>query len=102
MAAVSYSKRPSGQGANGKGVEEPDVEAFVRPTLKVTDLPITAAQQATIQNLVKSFQKGGGFDVIRKDIWSQFVQSVRCLSRTDAPSLYCLLTHYRNRKQRTP
>jgi hypothetical protein len=83
MAAVGVPKRLSAQQPNA----DPELNDFVRPALKVTDLPITAAQQATIENLVTAFKKGGEFDVIRKDIWNQFVQSVR----PHTHSLTCLV-----------
>ncbi|KAL4738020.1 complex proteins associated with Set1p component shg1-domain-containing protein [Aspergillus similis] len=60
---------------NGVGVKRPsfDVERFQqRKKFKTEELPLTAAQHKAIEDLLHSFKKKGGFDHIRKKIWSEF------------------------------
>ncbi|KAL6234472.1 complex proteins associated with Set1p component shg1-domain-containing protein [Aspergillus navahoensis] len=57
------------------GVKRPsfDVERFQqRKKFKTEELPLTAAQHKAIEDLLHSFKKKGGFDYIRKKIWSEF------------------------------
>ena len=70
----------SGAQENGVGVKRPsfDVERFQqRKKFKTEELPLTAAQHKAIEDLLHSFKKKGGFDHIRKKIWSEFHDGVR-------------------------
>ncbi|KAL5002602.1 complex proteins associated with Set1p component shg1-domain-containing protein [Aspergillus recurvatus] len=60
---------------NDTGVKRPsfDIERFQqRKKFKTDELPLTAAQHKAIEDLLHSFKKKGGFDHIRKKIWSEF------------------------------
>ncbi|KAL4754940.1 complex proteins associated with Set1p component shg1-domain-containing protein [Aspergillus terricola var. indicus] len=60
---------------NGVGVKRPsfDIERFQqRKKFKTEELPLTAAQHKAIEDLLHSFKKKGGFDHIRKKVWSEF------------------------------
>ncbi|KAL4899504.1 complex proteins associated with Set1p component shg1-domain-containing protein [Aspergillus multicolor] len=62
-------------GAQVNGLKRPsiDVERFQqRKKYKTEELPLTAAQREAIEDLLHSFKKKGGFDHIRKKIWSEF------------------------------
>ncbi|PYH99312.1 hypothetical protein BO71DRAFT_369178, partial [Aspergillus ellipticus CBS 707.79] len=56
------------------GVKRPslDLESLQRKKFKTDELPLSAAQHTAIENLLHSFKKRGGFDTIRKKIWSEF------------------------------
>ena len=56
---------------------EPDDAEFKRKKLKLSDLPISGAQRATIDGLLLTFKKSGEFDKLRKSIFAQFESSVR-------------------------
>ena len=43
-----------------------------RKKLKPSDLPLTQEQRATIDSLLYTFKKKGGFDELRKKIYKQF------------------------------
>lgn len=44
---------------------------------KTSDLPLTAAQRTSVDNLLYTFKKKGGFDNLRKQVWAQFNEGVR-------------------------
>ena len=46
-------------------------------TVQASDLPLTSATRAAIENLAHSFKKKGGYDAIRKQVWEKFEASVR-------------------------
>lgn len=56
--------------------QEDDDEEFTRKPLKLSDLPITASQRATVDGLILKFKKSGEFDKLRKAVFAQFEQSV--------------------------
>ena len=43
---------------------------------KTAELPLTAAQRTSVDNLLYTFKKKGGFDNIRKQVWAQFNEAV--------------------------
>jgi hypothetical protein len=47
-----------------------------RKPLKTSELPLNAAQRATIDSLLHTIKKKGEFDFVRKRIWSQYTESV--------------------------
>jgi hypothetical protein len=69
------------------GVKRPsvDVESVQRKKFKTEELPLTAGQHEAIENLLHSFKKKGGFDTIRKKIWSEFHDGV-CSLRFSYPT----------------
>ena len=48
-----------------------------RKKLKTSDLPLKSDQRASIDNLLNTIKRNGEFDVLRKKVWAQFVESVR-------------------------
>ena len=73
----SQSKRPA-----------TDIESLKRKKFKAEDLPLSAAQHAAIDKLLHSFKKKGGFDTIRKQLWSEFNDGVRsCLYSVDIANI---------------
>ncbi|KAL4978357.1 complex proteins associated with Set1p component shg1-domain-containing protein [Aspergillus desertorum] len=69
-----FVEAPEAQ-VDGVGVKRPsfDVERFQqRKKFKTEELPLTAAQRKAIEDLLHNFKKKGGFDHIRKKIWSEF------------------------------
>lgn len=56
-----------------------DIESLKSKKFKADDLPLSSAQHASIDKLLHSFKKKGGFDSIRKKIWADFNDGV-CLS----------------------
>lgn len=61
------------------GVKRPslDVESLQRKKFKTEELPLTSAQHEVVDELLHSFKKKGGFDHIRKKVWSEFHDGVR-------------------------
>jgi hypothetical protein len=53
-----------------------DIESLQRKKYKTSELPLSGAQRATIDNLLHAFKKKGGFDNVRKKIWAEFNESV--------------------------
>ncbi|KAJ5917606.1 hypothetical protein N7466_011160 [Penicillium verhagenii] len=49
-----------------------DIESLRSKKYKADDLPLSSAQHASIDKLLHSFKKKGGFDSIRKKIWADF------------------------------
>ncbi|PWY77379.1 hypothetical protein BO70DRAFT_363321 [Aspergillus heteromorphus CBS 117.55] len=66
------------EGLLATGVKRPslDLESLQRKKFKTEELPLSAAQHTVIENLLHSFKKRGGFDTIRKKIWSEFHDGV--------------------------
>ena len=64
------------------GVKRPavDIESVQRKKFKPSELPISAAQRASIDNLLYSFKKKGCFDSVRKKIWAEFNESVSLIA----------------------
>jgi hypothetical protein len=69
-------KRKSVQLSSSK--DEADDGEFVRKKLKLSDLPVAATQRSTIDALLLTFKKSGEFDKLRKALFAQFENSVRC------------------------
>lgn len=61
-----------------KGVKRDpvDMESVQRKKFKTSELPLSAAQHASIDNLLFSFKKKGGFDSVRKKVWAEFNEDV--------------------------
>lgn len=55
-----------------------NIESLKSKKFKADDLPLSSAQHASIDKLLHSFKKKGGFDSIRKKIWADFNDGV-CL-----------------------
>lgn len=53
-----------------------DMESIQRKKFKTSELPLSAAQHAAIDNLLFSFKKKGGFDSVRKKVWAEFNEDV--------------------------
>ncbi|KAL3260192.1 hypothetical protein ABHI18_004823 [Aspergillus niger] len=49
-----------------------DLDSLQRKKFKTDELPLSAAQHSAIEHLLHAFKKRGGFDSIRKKIWSEF------------------------------
>jgi hypothetical protein len=47
-----------------------------RKRFKTSELPLTAAQRGTVDQLLLTFKKRGGFDSLRKEIWAEYGASV--------------------------
>ena len=60
-------------------MEGPDF--LPRKRFKTSELPFNATQKATIDGLLHTIKKKGEYDSLRKQVWSQFEESV-CLSRS--------------------
>lgn len=65
-----------------------DIESLQRKKFKTSELPLSAAQRAAIDNLLYSFKKRGDFDNVRKTIWAEFNDGVRPFH---ASSCFCIL-----------
>ena len=52
-------------------------ETIQRKKFKTEELPLSTSQRTAIDNLLYSFKKKGGFDSVRKLIWSEFNDGVR-------------------------
>ena len=57
-----------------------DLDSLQRKKFKTDELPLSAAQHSAIEHLLHAFKKRGGFDSIRKKIWSEFHDGVFILS----------------------
>lgn len=53
-----------------------DIESLQRKKFKLDELPLTPAQHTSIQSLLHSFKKKGGFDSVRSSIWKEFDNGV--------------------------
>ncbi|EFE29791.1 uncharacterized protein ARB_03132 [Trichophyton benhamiae CBS 112371] len=62
------------EGAGVKRVGS-SMESLRRKKFKLSELPISTAQRTTIENLLYSFKKKGGFDAVRKEVWAKFNDS---------------------------
>ena len=52
-------------------------QVFVpRKRFKTSDLPLNATQRSTIDGLLHTIKKKGEYDTLRKQVWSQFAESV--------------------------
>lgn len=47
-----------------------------RKKLKTSDLPLSAVQRSTIDTLHHTIKKKGVYDALRKQVWSEYVDSV--------------------------
>ena len=65
---------------NGIKRASPDAEFLQRKKFKTEELPLSAAQQTAIEDLLHGFKKKGGFDNLRKKIWADFEEVVCILS----------------------
>lgn len=59
--------------ANGYGAE---FELPERKRPKVSELPLSSAQRASIDSMLHTFKKKGEFDALRKKAFAQFDKSV--------------------------
>lgn len=57
-----------------------DLDSLQRKKFKTDELPLSAAQHSAIEHLLHAFKKRGGFDTIRKKIWSEFHDGVFIIS----------------------
>jgi hypothetical protein len=53
-----------------------DLESLRRKKFKPSELPLSATQRASMDNLLYSFKKKGCFDSVRKKVWAEFSESV--------------------------
>lgn len=60
-----------------------DVVERPKKKYRVADLPISASQRSAIDGLVHTVKKKGIYDALRKQIWSQYNESVRFSAFTD-------------------
>ncbi|KAF3483196.1 uncharacterized protein GIQ15_02520 [Arthroderma uncinatum] len=51
------------------------MESLRRKKFKLSELPVSTTQRATIDNLLYFFKKKGGFDAVRKEVWAKFNDS---------------------------
>ena len=49
---------------------------YPRKKYRVTELPLSATQRAAIDGLVHTIKKKGIYDTVRRQIWSQYNESV--------------------------
>jgi COMPASS (Complex proteins associated with Set1p) component shg1 len=70
MASSSRVKRPL---VANKG---PEVKDFVYKRPKISELPINSSQRNQIDGLIHTFKRVGEFDKLRKQIYTQFMESV--------------------------
>ena len=56
-----------------------DPEILPRKRFKTSELPLNATQKSTIDGLLHTIKKKGEYDSLRKNVWSQFEESV-CVS----------------------
>ena len=47
-----------------------------RKKFKTSELPLNSAQKASIDGLLHTIKKKGEYDTLRKQVWSQFAESV--------------------------
>ena len=53
-----------------------DPQSLPRKRFKTSELPLNAAQKSTIDGLLHTIKKKGEYDLLRKNVWSQFEESV--------------------------
>jgi COMPASS (Complex proteins associated with Set1p) component shg1 len=70
--ALSRARRP-GTAGDGNAANEGD---FVYKRPKISELPIASSQRNQIDELLHTFKRVGEFDKLRKQIYSQFMESV--------------------------
>lgn len=73
-------------------IEDPEI--LPRKRFKTSELPLNATQKSTIDGLLHTIKKKGEYDSLRKNVWSQFEESV-CLMLFPVAALIgraCLLT----------
>ena len=68
-----------------------DPELLPRKRFKTSELPLNATQKSTIDGLLHTIKKKGEYDLLRKQVWSQFEESV-CLC-SFLPKLRSLAEH---------
>lgn len=114
MASSEETAAPAEAPTTGSKRPALDIESLQKKKFKTEDLPLSVAQHAAIENLLKAFKKKGCFDNVRKKIWAEFNESVwllhpspsLCLSFT-FPDLrlvgldLCLLVWAENRRRKT-
>ncbi len=80
-------------------------EFIPRKRFKTSELPLTATQKSTIDGILHTIKKKGEYDLLRKQVWSQFEESV-CLSCQSSKAMSigraCLLTPQRIRPRSRP
>lgn len=47
-----------------------------RKRFRISELPLNSAQRSTIEGLLHTIKKKGEYDALRKQVWSQYVESV--------------------------
>ncbi|KAI4196279.1 MAG: hypothetical protein LQ350_006650 [Teloschistes chrysophthalmus] len=60
-------------GVHPRGEEEEDLAP--RKRFKTSDLPLNATQRSAIDSLLHTFKKKGEYDVLRKKVWAQYLES---------------------------
>lgn len=53
-----------------------DIDYLPRKRFKTSELPLNATQKSTIDGLLHTIKKKGEYDSLRKNVWSQFEESV--------------------------
>lgn len=63
----------------GSGTKRPllDIASLSNKRFKTSELPLTEEQTSTIEKLIYTFKKKGGFDSVRKKVWAKYEESVR-------------------------
>jgi len=75
VRAAGFSKMAAPDAMHGKHqLEEGDV--VPRKRFKTSELPLNSAQRSSIDGLLHTIKKKGEYDVLRKQVWSQFAESV--------------------------
>ena len=52
------------------------ISEIARRKYKASDLPISTEQRTTVEKLLHSYKKKGGFDSLRKQVWAEFGSGV--------------------------
>lgn len=73
MADVVMAEAGSVSPKRKKGI---DLANLQNKRFKTSELPLTAAQRTSIDNLLYTYKKKGGFDSLRKQVWAQFSEGV--------------------------
>lgn len=47
-----------------------------RKKVKTSELPLSSAQRSTIDTLLHTIKKKGDYDALRKQVWSEYADSV--------------------------
>lgn len=55
-----------------------DLDSLPRKRFKTSELPLNATQKSTIDGLLHTIKKKGEYDSLRRNVWSQFEESVCC------------------------